>query len=203
MPTRGRLEARRRCHDGRRAHRQGRRHRRSSLDGRSVDITVDILAKYQIRTERRFHIDALGFLGDQYIEVTPAEEAWQPTWRRCLTNGDTVMGESPFNMQEAVRSVSGLLDQARKPLQDLDQAITNVNHTVLADDTLTNFAGHHEQFGGRDRSAAVMAAASPRHARFQRAARSTSPSPISRTSPKARTTWPTNWTRPSRPTPAT
>ena len=44
-----------------------------SLDGRSVDITVEVLAKYQIRKDARFHIDALGFLGDQYIEVTPAE----------------------------------------------------------------------------------------------------------------------------------
>ena len=43
-------------------------------------------------------------------------------------------------MQEAVRSTAGLLDIAKKTLQDLDQAITNVNRTVLSDETLNNFS---------------------------------------------------------------
>src|ERR1035441_8898060 len=46
----------------------------SSIDladnGKSVEITVIILAKYKIRKDAKFHIDALGFLGDQYVEVS-------------------------------------------------------------------------------------------------------------------------------------
>jgi ABC-type transporter Mla subunit MlaD len=39
-------------------------------------------------------------------------------------------------LQEQIASVSGLLDQAKQTLRDADQAITNVNRTVLSADTL-------------------------------------------------------------------
>ncbi|MGZ5566402.1 MAG: MlaD family protein, partial [Limisphaerales bacterium] len=104
-------------------------------DGRAVDITVQILSKYHIRTNANFHIDALGFLGDQYIAVTPTTNLSAP----YLTNGATVIGEEPFNLQEAVKSTSGLLETAKTTLKDLDQAITNVNRTILNEQTLTNF----------------------------------------------------------------
>ncbi len=111
-------------------------------DGRSVNITVNILSKYKIRKDAVFHIDSLGFLGDQYIEVSPVPLAKGATNAQAgfLKNGDTVHGEAPFNMFEAVRSTSDLLDQARKTIKDLDQAITNVNRTVLSDQTLNEFA---------------------------------------------------------------
>jgi len=104
-------------------------------EGRSVEITVQILSKYQIRTNANFHIDALGFLGDQYIAITPTTNISAP----FLTNGAVVIGEEPFNMQEAVKSISGLLETAKTTLKDLDQAITNVNRTILNEQTLTNF----------------------------------------------------------------
>lgn len=106
-----------------------------SPDGGSVDITVQILSKYKIRTNANFHIDALGFLGDQYIAVSPSTNSSAP----FLKNGDTVIGESPFNLQEAVKSTAGLLETAKTTLRDLDQAITNINRTVLNEATLTNF----------------------------------------------------------------
>jgi len=105
-------------------------------DGRSVAVKVSILSKYKIRTNALVHIDALGFLGDQYIEVTPSAETNADYWQ----NGDTVEGQSPFNMQEAMRSVSGLLDQAKKTVMDVDRAITNLNRTALSDQTLGNFS---------------------------------------------------------------
>jgi len=104
-------------------------------DGKSVDITVTILENFKVRKDAKFHIDSLGFLGDQYIEVTPAG-ATAP----FLQNGDTVQGDAPFNLEEAMRSTSGLLDQAKQTMRDLDQAITNINRTVLAGETLTNFS---------------------------------------------------------------
>ena len=89
-----------------------------------------------IQTNARFHIDALGFLGDQYIEVTPAASSQVEVF---LTNGATVVGDAPFNMQEAVRSISGLVDQGQKTMADLDKAVNNVNNTILDAATLTNF----------------------------------------------------------------
>ena len=79
-------------------------------DGRSVAVDVSILSKYKVRTNAAVHIDALGFLGDQYIEVTPSTETNAGYWQ----NGDTVEGQSPFNMQEAVRSVAGLLGSSQE-----------------------------------------------------------------------------------------
>jgi phospholipid/cholesterol/gamma-HCH transport system substrate-binding protein len=104
-------------------------------EGRAVEIVVQILSKYQIRTNANFHIDALGFLGDQYIAIIPSTNGSAP----FLKDGDTVIGEEPFNLQEAVKSTSGLLETAKQTLKDLDQAITNVNRTILNDQTLTNF----------------------------------------------------------------
>jgi phospholipid/cholesterol/gamma-HCH transport system substrate-binding protein len=104
-------------------------------EGRAVNITVQILSKYQVRTNAAIRIDALGFLGDQYIAITPSTN----TSAAFLKDGDTVIGEEPFNLQEAVKSTAGLLETAKQTLKDLDQAITNVNRTILNENTLTNF----------------------------------------------------------------
>jgi phospholipid/cholesterol/gamma-HCH transport system substrate-binding protein len=105
-------------------------------DGLSVAISVRIVSKYQIRTNAVFHIDALGFLGDQYVAVTPSTNLDAPFWQ----DGNVVKGESPFNMQEAVRSVSGLLEQAKVTVIDIDQTIRNIDRTVLSDQSLSNIS---------------------------------------------------------------
>jgi phospholipid/cholesterol/gamma-HCH transport system substrate-binding protein len=119
----------------------------SSIDladnGKSVEIKVVILGKYKnkIRKDAQFHIDALGFLGDQYIEVSaPTDTGLAPTNQTAyFQNGDSVTGEPTFNMLEAVQSISGVVDQARKTMKDLDQAITNVNASALSTNTLAHF----------------------------------------------------------------
>lgn len=111
-------------------------------DGRYVVIPIRILSKYKIRKNAVFHIDSLGFLGDQYVEVSPVALAGgaKPAEADILKDGDTIHGEAPFNMFEAVRSTSDLLTQARKMIKDLDQAVTNINRTVLSDETLKSFS---------------------------------------------------------------
>ena len=110
-------------------------------NGKSVNITVSILARYKIRKDAQFHIDALGFLGDQYVEVSaPTDTGLAPTNETAyFQNGDSVTGEATFNMVEAVQSISGVVDQARKTMKDLDQAITNVNASALSTNTLAHF----------------------------------------------------------------
>jgi phospholipid/cholesterol/gamma-HCH transport system substrate-binding protein len=105
-------------------------------DGRSVAVDVIILAKYKIRTNALVAIDALGFLGDQYLAVTPSTNLEAGYFR----DGAVVQGETPFNMEAAVRSVAGLLDQAKKTVTDLDLAINNINHTVLSGPSLSNLS---------------------------------------------------------------
>jgi ABC-type transporter Mla subunit MlaD len=110
-------------------------------NGRSVNITISILAKYKIRKDAKLHIDALGFLGDQYVEVSaPTDTGLAPTSQTAyFQNGDTVTGEATFNMVEAVQSISSVVDEAKKTMKDLDQAITNVNASALSTNTLAHF----------------------------------------------------------------
>ncbi len=105
-------------------------------DGRSVAVDVVILAKYKIRTNALVAIDTQGFLGDQYLSVTPSTNMDAGYFR----NGAVVWAETPFNMQEAVRSVAGLLDQAKKTVTDLDFAINNINRSVLSMQSLSNLS---------------------------------------------------------------
>jgi phospholipid/cholesterol/gamma-HCH transport system substrate-binding protein len=125
----------------------------SSLDlrpgGKSVDVSIRVLSKYKISKDSLFHVDALGFLGDQYIDVSPPSAPAAPATNAAgfYQDGDTVvMGEVPFNMQEAVRSTAGLLEQAKLTMKDLDQAITNVNRSVLSAETLTNLSAALSNF---------------------------------------------------------
>jgi phospholipid/cholesterol/gamma-HCH transport system substrate-binding protein len=108
---------------------------------KSVEITVTVLKEYKIRKDAKFHIDALGFLGDQYVSVSvPKDTGLAPANETAyLQNGDSVTGETPFNMVEAVQSISGVVDEARKTMKDLDQAITNVNASALSTNTLVHF----------------------------------------------------------------
>jgi phospholipid/cholesterol/gamma-HCH transport system substrate-binding protein len=108
---------------------------------KSVNLTIVVLKKYKIRKDAKFHIDALGFLGDQYIEVSaPTDTGLAPTSETAyLQNGDTITGEAQFNMLEAVQSISGVIDEAKKTMKDLDQAITNINASALSTNTLGRF----------------------------------------------------------------
>jgi phospholipid/cholesterol/gamma-HCH transport system substrate-binding protein len=107
-----------------------------SSSGTNVNIVLKILSKFKVRSDASFHIDALGFLGDQYMAITPGNNPQAP----LLKDGDIVIGLAPFNLQEAVRSTSGLLDQARQTMLNLNQAITNINRTILSQQTLTNLS---------------------------------------------------------------
>jgi phospholipid/cholesterol/gamma-HCH transport system substrate-binding protein len=110
-------------------------------DERSVNLTLRILNKHKIRKDARIRIDALGFLGDQYVSVSvPVETGPVPTNAEAyLQDRDTVKGEATFNMEEAVHSISTLVDQAKRTMKDLDQGITNVNASALSTNTLAHF----------------------------------------------------------------
>jgi len=107
-------------------------------DSQTVTITVSILKSRKIQKDAVFEIDSVGFLGDQYVKVTlpKANGLAQTNETQYFAPGDTVQGKRTPGLQEQIESVSGLLDQAKATLKDADEAITNVNHTVLSPDTL-------------------------------------------------------------------
>src|SRR5436190_16748336 len=86
-------------------------------DGKGVIIKLKIQDKYKIHADARFVIEQIGFLGDQYISIYPTKNE-----APILEPGATVFCEEPFNLQEIVRSASGLIqgvNQATKTLNDL------------------------------------------------------------------------------------
>jgi phospholipid/cholesterol/gamma-HCH transport system substrate-binding protein len=101
--------------------------------GKIVTMHVQILARFQIHGDAHFSIEQAGFLGDQYISITPRENH-----RRELKPGDTVPCEEPFNIQEVARSAAGLLRQMDQTAAKLNEAVARIDRTLLAEETLTN-----------------------------------------------------------------
>lgn len=101
----------------------------------SVIILLKIDAEFKIDKQARFALDSMGFLGDQYVSITATNNTGE-FW----ADGDEVVAESPLNLQEAIRSTAGLLSQAQATMKTLDEAVSNINKTVLNDATLTSFS---------------------------------------------------------------
>jgi ABC-type transporter Mla subunit MlaD len=104
-------------------------------DGKSVTILLDIYDNYKIYHDARFVIQQAGFLGDEYVAVIPTTN--RPP---VLTNGEEVVCEAPFNLQETARSAAGFIQRIDETAQKLDAAISDVRRLVLNEQTLTNLA---------------------------------------------------------------
>lgn len=106
-------------------------------DSKSVTIFLRIDAKYDIPGDGVFFIEAQGFLGDQYVSIAPTANALPP-----LPKDGSAQREcrAPFNIQDAARDALGLIQRLDQAAQKIDLAVERVNKTVLAEQTLTNFA---------------------------------------------------------------
>lgn len=103
--------------------------------GRTVIITLRIYRSYPIHTDARFTIETSGFLGDEYVAVTPG-----PNEGPVFTNNQPATAEVPFNIQEAARSLTGLMQRVESTFDQLDQAIARISKNLLTDRTLSNLA---------------------------------------------------------------
>jgi phospholipid/cholesterol/gamma-HCH transport system substrate-binding protein len=106
-------------------------------DSKSVIIFLRIYSKHDVPGDAVFNIEAQGFLGDQFVAITPTENALPP-----LTKDGSAEREcrAPFNIQDAARDALGLIKRLDQAAQKVDLALDRVNKTVLAEQTLTNFA---------------------------------------------------------------
>ena len=104
-----------------------------NADGKSVLVRLKILSRYHIRGDARFTIEQAGFLGDQFVAVMP-----QGSEAPYLNDGDEVTGLEPFKVQEAARTVLGLVERVDQTVANLNQVIQRVDRTLLAEETLTN-----------------------------------------------------------------
>lgn len=100
-----------------------------------VVILLKINDDFKIDANAKFLLDSMGFLGDQYIAIVSTNDSGT-----YLTNNEVVICQPPLNLQEAMRSTAGLLQQAQSTMKTLDQAVSNINKTILNDATLMSFA---------------------------------------------------------------
>jgi len=110
-------------------------------DGKGVRIQLEILQKYSIHADARFVIEQIGFLGDQYVAIYPRDNG-EP----ILKPGDEVTCEEPFNIQEVVRSTTGLIQRVDESVRIFNQAMLRLDRTVLSEHTLTNLQVSFDNF---------------------------------------------------------
>jgi phospholipid/cholesterol/gamma-HCH transport system substrate-binding protein len=103
--------------------------------GKIVTLHVQVQARYHIHADARFTIEQAGFLGDQYISITPGANQ-----TAIINPGETVRVEEPFNLQEVARSAAGLLRRVDQTAARLNEAVSRIDQTILAEQTLTNLA---------------------------------------------------------------
>jgi phospholipid/cholesterol/gamma-HCH transport system substrate-binding protein len=108
---------------------------RLSHDGRTVTVFLRLDGRYSIHGDAVFNIDSMGFLGDQYVMITPGRNE-----APVLKDGDEVTCREPFNLQEVARSAVGFIHRIDETARKLDDALTRVDRQVLNEETLTNFA---------------------------------------------------------------
>ena len=106
------------------------------LDESSTNVTIllKIYNNFKIYHDARFVIEQSGFLGDQYVSVISG--ANKPPAR---TNGEDVVCEPPFNLQEVARDADKFIKNIQQTAQEVEASITDLRRVVLNVNTLTNF----------------------------------------------------------------
>jgi phospholipid/cholesterol/gamma-HCH transport system substrate-binding protein len=106
-------------------------------DSKSVTIFLRINSMQDIPGDAVFLIEAQGFLGDQYVAISPTANALPP-----LPKDGSAQREcrAPFNIQDAARDALGLIQRLDLAAQKIDVAVERVNRSLLSEQTLTNVA---------------------------------------------------------------
>ncbi len=106
-----------------------------SEDGKFVTVSLKIYSRYKIYSDAEFGIDALGFLGDQYIAIRPTKNEGH-----IVINDETVEAQEPFNLQEMAKASVGFIQRLDLMIKKLNEIVTRVDSVVLNDTNLTNLS---------------------------------------------------------------
>lgn len=104
-------------------------------DGKSVALRLRIDRACRIHDDAVFAIEQSGFLGDQYVAITP-----QQNTGAVLTDGAVVSCEEPFNLQEVARASVGFITRVDETVRKLNEGLIRMDRFVLNEVTLTNLA---------------------------------------------------------------
>lgn len=104
-------------------------------DGKHVTITLRIQSQYKIHNDAVFSIEQSGFLGDQYVAITPTANKGE-----VFTNGEGAVAEEPFNLQGAARTALVFINRLDETTKRLNDAIDEIRRLLLNEETLTNLS---------------------------------------------------------------
>jgi phospholipid/cholesterol/gamma-HCH transport system substrate-binding protein len=104
-------------------------------DGKSVTLLLRIYKQYVIHKDAKFVIEQSGFLGDQYVGISPTRNAAD-----VYHDGDRAEAEPPFNFTETARTASGLVARVDETAGRLNAMIDDLRRLLLNEETFTNLA---------------------------------------------------------------
>ncbi|MEI8289202.1 MAG: MlaD family protein [Verrucomicrobiota bacterium] len=110
-----------------------------SPDGKVVTILLKIYRDYPIYTNAMFAIESAGFLGDQFVSITPATNTLAMADSAKFADGAEVDCQKPFNIQQVARDAAGFIQRIDETAKKLDASVTDLRAQVLNAGTLANF----------------------------------------------------------------
>jgi phospholipid/cholesterol/gamma-HCH transport system substrate-binding protein len=105
-------------------------------DGAKVTMVASIYEQFKISTNAVFGIGTVGFLGDRYISVSPGTNTGSNV--RYLEAGETVRVAEAFDFSQVAESASGLMNRLSGTVDQLSNAVTRLDTTVISDQSLSN-----------------------------------------------------------------
>lgn len=109
--------------------------------GTNVTILLRIFAKHPLYAGAAFKIQQFGFLGDQYVSITPGTN-----YARLLKTGDEVDCENPFDMQETVATAVETIKRIGQVTTNVNAAVTDVRRLVLTEQKLSSVGASLDRF---------------------------------------------------------
>ncbi|HEX7861265.1 MAG TPA: MlaD family protein [Verrucomicrobiae bacterium] len=106
-----------------------------SRDGAKVTMVASIYEQFQIATNAVFGIGTVGFLGDRYISVAPGTNNNSEV---NLKDGDTVLVQEAFDFAQVAESASGLMNRLSGTVDQLSNAVSRLDTTLISDQSLSN-----------------------------------------------------------------
>ena len=124
-----------------------------SPQGTNVTIALTIYSSFLIPTNSEFSIEQSGFLGDQYVAITPRLSTNLVV--AYLRNGDEVVAKAPWTLIGVANRVLTSLGNFDEAAASLRETIDAVHQGALSDQTLSNFSATVANFKQASAEAAV------------------------------------------------
>ncbi|SVC15913.1 uncharacterized protein METZ01_LOCUS268767, partial [marine metagenome] len=103
-----------------------------------VELGIRLFAEYEgkiLDQNSTFFIKSSGFLGDQYIGVTPHRG---PPIRKKLEKQGWLECKKPFDIEETGQSIGEFIKKVDSAVETIDGFVKKIDQGLLSDETVTN-----------------------------------------------------------------